>query len=165
MSMIQTPAELGPLGTRLRRRAQRLGLQACDAEDMAQETLLRLMQRMERTSVEAPEHYAMIILHNLARARWRSQVEMTELEDDVASIPPLGDSRLALEALRRAIAALPADQARIMEMVLQGELSPRAIAATLHLPVGTVMSRLARARVTLRRQIGLDAGMPVASLL
>lgn len=165
MRTTHTPTDLAALGPRLRRRARALGLQACDAEDMAQETLLRLMQRMARAPVDAPEHYAMIILHNLARSRWRAQVETIELEEDFACTLPAGDGRLALETLRRAIAALPPDQACIMQMVLQGELSPRSIAARLDLPVGTVMSRLARARASLRGQIGLEAGRPVAELL
>lgn len=156
--------DMDGLGQKLRRRAQRLGLQRSDAEDMAQEALLRLMQRMHRTAIDTPEQYAMIILHNLARARWRTRVDLTELEENTASTAPEGDSRLAVADLRRAIAALPPDQARIMEMVVQGEFSPRMIAAHLDLPEGTVMSRLARARVTLRREVGLEAGMPVAAL-
>ncbi len=164
MSMLNESETMSRLGLKLRRRARRLGHQPCDAEDMAQEALLRLMQRMARSPVQTPEHYAMIILQNIARARWRARVELTELEEDTASILPAGDSRLALEALRHAIAALPPDQAQIMQLVLEGEFSPRTIAAQLHLPVGTVMSRLARARVTLRQQIGLEAGTPVAVL-
>ena len=156
--------DMDTLGQKLLRRAQRLGLQRSDAEDLAQEALLRLMQRMHRTEIETPEHYAMIILHNLARARWRARVELSALEEDTSTAPQ-GDIRLAVVELRRAIAALPPDQARIMEMVVQGEPSPRIIAARLDLPQGTVMSRLARARVTLRREVGLEAGMQVADLL
>lgn len=165
MDLHLNTADFGPLVIRLRGRAQRLGLQPCDAEDMAQEAILRLMQRMERSHVKAPENYAMIILRNLAHARWRAHIELLELEEASASTPPLGDSRLALDTLRRAIAALPAEQACVMELVLHGECSPRAIAARLDVPEGTVMSRLARARATLRRVIGLETGMPVADLL
>ncbi|MBB3993848.1 RNA polymerase sigma-70 factor (ECF subfamily) [Sulfitobacter undariae] len=165
MDKLSETVAMEKLATKLMRRAQRLGLQPCDAEDMAQEALMRLMQRMGRSTIETPEHYAMIILHNLARARWRAKVELTELEEDTASTLPEGDSRLAVEALRHAIKALPADQAQIMQLVLQGELSPNAIAQLLDLPTGTVMSRLARARVTLRAQVGLDAGTPIATLL
>lgn len=165
MTIMDDKIDLDAIAHRLRKRAQRLGAQPSDAEDMAQETLLRLMQRMVRKDVDAPEHYAMIILQNLIRAGWRARVEMTELEEDSASILPVGDSRLAVADLRAAIAILPPEQAEVMALVLQGEFSPRAIAKQLDLPVGTVMSRLARARAKLRVQIGLDAGMPVAELL
>ena len=88
--------DMDTLGQKLLRRAQRLGLQRSDAEDLAQEALLRLMQRMHRTEIETPEHYAMIILHNLARARWRARVELSALEEDTASTAPQGDIRLAV---------------------------------------------------------------------
>lgn len=99
------------------------------------------------------------------RARWRNRIDLAELEEDSASIAPVADSRLALSTLRNAIHALPKEQAEVMEMVLRGEQSPRAIAAHLDLPVGNVMSRMARARAKLRRQIGLEAKAPVSELL
>ncbi|MEH6829491.1 MAG: sigma-70 family RNA polymerase sigma factor [Sulfitobacter sp.] len=165
MTLTQETTDFTALALRLRRRAQRLGAQPSDAEDMAQETLLRLMQRMTGRDVEAPEHYAMIILQNLIRAGWRARVETTELEEDSASTLPVGDSRLAVADLRAAIAGLPPEQALVMSLVLQGEFSPQAIARQLNLPVGTVMSRLARARAKLRVYIGIEASTPVAELL
>ncbi|MGJ8595613.1 RNA polymerase sigma factor [Sulfitobacter sp.] len=165
MTFTQETTDFTALALRLRRRAQRLGAQPSDAEDMAQETLLRLMQRMTGRDVEAPEHYAMIILQNLIRAGWRARVETTELEEDSASTLPVGDSRLAVADLRAAIAGLPPEQALVMSLVLQGEFSPQAIARQLNLPVGTVMSRLARARAKLRVYIGIEASTPVAELL
>ena len=157
--------DIAALSLRLRRRALRLGAPRGDAEDLAQETVLRLMQRMARREVEAPEHYAMTILQNLSRARWRNKTQMEELEDFHISIDPVAESRLALADLQRAITALPPDQAQVMHMILQGESSPNAIAKQLDLPLGTVMSRLARARVKLRAYIGLNADTPVAELL
>ena len=165
MTIMDDATDLTALALRLRRRARRLGAQASDAEDMAQETLLRLMQRMARQDVEAPEHYAMTILQNLIRAGWRARIEMAELTEDSACTLPVGDSRLAVADLRAAIEVLPPEQAQVMALVLQGEFSPQAIAAQLGMPVGTVMSRLARAWAKLRVQIGLEAGTPVAELL
>ncbi|MEL7089118.1 MAG: sigma factor-like helix-turn-helix DNA-binding protein, partial [Planctomycetota bacterium] len=48
------------------------------------------------------------------------------------------------------VAALPKPQRQLMELVAGGETSPRALAAATGLPLGTVMSRLARARAKLR---------------
>ena len=165
MDIFADTAELAVLSARLRRRARRLGAMPCDAEDMVQETLLRLMQRMANMPVARPTHYAMIILHNIARRRWRRAQDHIELAEDNATTLPDADGRLAVAQLQRAIAALPIDQAQVMSLVMQGELSPKDIAARLDLPVGTVMSRLARARATLRDTIGLEAGAPVAELL
>ncbi|WP_299023638.1 RNA polymerase sigma factor [uncultured Sulfitobacter sp.] len=163
-SEIKTP-EIEALLLRLRRRAQRLGATRGDAEDMAQETVLRLFQRMKQKEVKAPAHYAMTILHNLARARWRTAIDLAPLEDDDISTQPVATSRLAIADLQRAIRALPDDQAQVMHMILQGEVSPTEIAAQLDLPLGTVMSRLARARVKLRAHIGLGSDGRVSELL
>ena len=157
--------ELAQLATRLKKRARRLGAYGADADDMVQETLLRLLQRQARGSVTNPQHYALIILHNIARARWRGHTATEELEESSATTQPVAESRLAVEALQGAIATLPADQAQVMALVMEGEYSPKSIATLLCLPEGTVMSRLARARVRLRAQMGLDADTPVAELL
>jgi len=158
-------AVIETLMPRLRARARRLSRQPVDAEDMAQETVLRLLQRMRRSPVHQPEHYAMTVLHNVARARWRMPDDTVVLEDDSARTAPVADARLALDTLHRAIAALPPAQAQVMALLLEGEQSPRAIAARLGVPTGTVMSRLARARAQLRRDLGLAQGAPVSELL
>jgi|GEM_PF-5655661 hypothetical protein len=59
----------------------------------------------------------------------------------------------------------PRDRKAVMMLVLQGECSPRVMVARLQLPVGTVMSRLTRARVKQRAQSGPKADTPIADLL
>ncbi len=62
-----TETAMNDLMPKLRRRAQRLARTPDEAEDMAQETALRLLQVLEGPrEIEAPEHYAMITLHNVA---------------------------------------------------------------------------------------------------
>ena len=81
---------------RLRKRARRLSRTPEEAEDLAQETALRLWQGMERArNIENPEHYAMITLHNLARQRWRTRRPTEELAEDMAQQPPAAPARLA----------------------------------------------------------------------
>jgi len=120
---------------------------------------------MAKRDIKEPQHYAMIILQNLTRARWRSQTDMMPLGDDDISTPAVAESRLALAELEQAIVNLPSEQAQVMQLVVQGENSPSAIAHQLDLPVGTVMSRLSRARAKLRAHVGLEADAPVAELL
>ena len=76
--------EISDLLPKLLRRARRLARTRDEAEDMAQETALRLWQVLrEDSSVLAPERYAMIMLHNLARQRWRSRRVTEEVTDDM----------------------------------------------------------------------------------
>tara|TARA_R110002074_G_scaffold249783_5_gene421630 strand:+ start:1394 stop:2011 length:618 start_codon:yes stop_codon:yes gene_type:complete len=151
---------------RLRARARRLCRTHDEAEDLAQETALRLWQALRREEgIKAPDRYAMITLHNLARSRWRARHETEELADDMAHTAPAAPARLACAELRAAIARLPADQADLMLQVLAGESSPQALAARRGVPVGTIMSRLARARARLRVDMGLEGQASVVELL
>ncbi len=60
--------------------------------------------------------------------------------------------------LRQAVAALPEDQRAVLGLVAIDGLSYKEAAAALDVPIGTVMSRLARARGKLMRFVGEDAG-------
>ncbi|AXI46187.1 RNA polymerase subunit sigma-24 [Sulfitobacter sp. SK012] len=165
MTPKHTPNALEVFLPRLRRRARRLTRTRTEAEDLVQETCLRLLQAMDRAPIAAPEHYGMIIVHNLARQRWRDRHDTQELEENNASTPDSGTARLACSQIIDAINRLPPDQARLMRLVMEGETSPRQLSHTVGCPVGTVMSRLARARARLRREMGLEGSEPVSALL
>ena len=145
---------------KLLRRARRLAHNRDEAEDMAQETALRLCQALAmHDNIEAPERYAMIMLHNLARQRWRSRRPTEELTEDMAQAAPLAPARIACTELQAAIERLPADQAALMRLVMLGETSPQVLAQRVGVPKGTVMSRLGRARARLREEIGLEGSV------
>jgi RNA polymerase sigma-70 factor, ECF subfamily len=57
---------------------------------------------------------------------------------------------LLVRDLDRAIARLPADQRAVLLLVTLEEMSYEEVARTLGIPIGTVMSRLSRAREKLR---------------
>ncbi|MGJ8545218.1 MAG: RNA polymerase sigma factor [Sulfitobacter sp.] len=164
--MQMTEQEMNALMPKLRKRAARLTANRAEAEDLCQEALLRLWQALaEKREIETPDHYAMVVLHNLARRNWRNQTPQTEIEDHMLQAAPEGPARMACAQLSAAIEALPEDQAQLMRLVAAGETSPAVLAAQTGLPPGTVMSRLARARKVLRGQMGLKASSPVAELL
>jgi RNA polymerase sigma-70 factor (ECF subfamily) len=115
--------------------------------------MLRLLRHLARgRPVGNAEAYGMTILRNLARERWR-RAPWDILEEHHALAPPEVDSVLACADLHRAIARLPEPQAALIALVAEGETSPRRIAEATGLPVGTVMSRLARARARLRADL------------
>jgi RNA polymerase sigma-70 factor (ECF subfamily) len=145
---------------KLLRRARRLTRSRDEAEDMAQEIALRLWQlQAERHSIAEPERYAMIMLQNLARQRWRSRRPTEELTDEMLRAEPLAPARLACAELRAAIERLPKDQAALMRLVMVGETSPQVLAQRVGVPKGTVMSRLGRARARLREEMGLEGSV------
>jgi len=154
------PCAFDALMPRLRARARKLTRSAEEAEDLAQEVALKLWQLLAGDAeIAAPDRYAMIMLHNLARHRWRGTRQTEELTEEMAVTAPVAPARLACAELRAAIALLPRDQRACMELVLAGDTSPQALAAHLGVPEGTVMSRLARARASLRRQMALEGSV------
>lgn len=65
-------------------------------------------------------------------------------------------SRIALKDVSNAILNLPMDQREVLLLVCVEGLSYRDCADTLGLPMGTVMSRLARARINLAQATGIS---------
>lgn len=154
------PAPMADLMPKLLRRARRLTRTRDEAEDIAQETALRFWQVLARKdTIQAPERYAMTMLHNLARQRWRERRATEELTDDMAQAAPIAHGRIACSELQSAIERLPADQAALMRLVINGETSPHVLAKRVGVPKGTVMSRLGRARAALREEIGLEGSV------
>ena len=83
--------------------------------------------------------------------------EDVHLSDDgkAASLP---EDRMMLDRTRAAMAALPEGQREVLALVAIEGLSYREAAETLNVPVGTVMSRLSRAREALLPRLGLIQG-------
>lgn len=76
-------------------------------------------------------------------------------EGRAASLP---EDRMMLAQTRRAMAALPQNQREVLALVAIEGLSYKDAAETLEIPVGTVMSRLSRAREALLPKLGLSLG-------
>jgi RNA polymerase sigma-70 factor (ECF subfamily) len=81
----------------------------------------------------------------------RSLDELVAGED---AIPPEQESRLAMGDIAIAIGRLPRDHREVILLVALEDMSYREIAAVTGVPIGTVMSRLSRARATLRAMLG-----------
>jgi len=139
---------------------------ATDAEDIVQQASLRALKALETTSVDRPKPWFLAIVRNaaltwMARNR-RSKLAYAGDMDDLDAIDPgagWGDGAsnpeaalIALEdgeRLRQAIAELPPPLRETLIMRDVNGLSYREIAEATGAPMGTVMSRLARARAAL----------------
>ena len=78
---------------------------------------------------------------------WEEWLE-EELVESEPVVPPITD-----EQLQAALLAIPADSRAILVLFYCEEFSYREIADQLSLPIGTVMSRLARAKRFLKQQL------------
>ncbi|MBO1904324.1 RNA polymerase sigma factor [Microvirga sp. 3-52] len=87
-------------------------------------------------------------IDHLRRMRTEGMMEdismQTQLVGDAGEGPIL--SRLVLSEVQRAIDSLPQEQREVLVLVCAEDLSYREAAEILDVPIGTVMSRLARAR-------------------
>jgi RNA polymerase sigma-70 factor (ECF subfamily) len=148
--------ELLPHRDALRRTARRL--RPRDADDLVQETYLRALTARERyrTGSNASAWLHRILVNAALSAHRRSGRER-RLAERIAHEPHFSDEPTTptpdLEALERALAALAPHERRVVELTdLQG-LRYRDAARALGCPIGTVMSRLHRARIHLRAQM------------
>jgi RNA polymerase sigma-70 factor (ECF subfamily) len=69
------------------------------------------------------------------------------------------EARLALAEVRRAVDLLPPDQRTALLLVTVDGLSYKEAAGVAGVPVGTIMSRLARARIALHQQLEAGGGL------
>lgn len=128
------------------------------ADDLAQETLAKALGRMDQLrDVAILESWLFAILNNgwrdHLRAR-REHVDVEELDEMVLAHDDgpehLYARRQATLRVRSAIATLPMAQRQVLTLVDIEECSYAQVAQVLGVPVGTVMSRLSRARQALR---------------
>ncbi|MEO0401037.1 MAG: sigma factor [Pseudomonadota bacterium] len=116
-----TAPRLVPLIPMLTRRARRLARSRAEAEDIVQDTLLSLCQRLaDGKNIEDLNAYAMRTLTNRARRSWR-QLPTDELEDDHALTEPDALLRLDCADTLAAIATLSPPQRQLLDLVIAGE--------------------------------------------
>lgn len=93
------------------------------------------------------------IMHNVHVDQVRKPALATEELDEYTLIPHAINSPsagLELRDMESALSQLPAEQREVLLLVALEEMTYDEVAATLQLPIGTVMSRLSRARERLR---------------
>ena len=120
-------------------------------EDLAQETFLRVFRALPAFAPEGPARLSTWILTIAARlaldelARRRPVVLAQE-----PSAPPDAEARALGRAIERAVAALPPDFRAVFLLREYHDLDYDEIARALEIDLGTVKSRLSRARSQLR---------------
>ena len=150
MSDAQGLVELIP---RLRRYARALVGDRASADDLVQDTLERAWTKLhlfrQGTDLRA---WLFTVMHNVHVNRIRAARQTEALDEEMPELAQRaaqGDS-LVVRDLERAIAALPSAQREVLLLVALEDLSYEETARVLDIPVGTVMSRLARAREKVR---------------
>lgn len=143
---------------RLRRFARGLSGSAAEADDLVQaaceRALARQHQFQEGTRFDS-------WMFRIVQTIWIDQLRARDVRKEDADVPEqrLGtdepvrrvEARLALAEVRRAVDRLPTEQRTTLMLVTVEGLSYREAAEVAGVPVGTIMSRLARARIALNQ--------------
>ncbi len=132
-----------------------------DAADMVQESYIRALTYFDGFRGADSRSWMLRIVRNTCYTWLRKNRHMnlsTTFDESMHSHRDESEDRsppLAIDpdALKEAIAALPVDHREVLILREVEELSYKEIAHIAEIPIGTVMSRLARARQTLRARL------------
>ena len=133
-----------------------------DAQDIAQEASLRAFKYFGSFRGDNPRAWLLSIVRNsfhtwLRKNRPEKTVEMTDdtldIEDPSAGVEAVNPQFADADAVRRAISGLPLEFREIVILREMEGFSYKEIAELTEVPMGTVMSRLARARKLLQKSL------------
>jgi RNA polymerase sigma-70 factor (ECF subfamily) len=148
----QLRAELVGLLPRLRRFAYGLTGSLEDGDDLVQGACERALRRLDQFQPGTRfDSWMYRIVQNL----WIDQKRARQVRPEAGMEPTDLElhSRLVLTSVQRAVAALPEEQRTVLLLICVEGLSYKAAAEVLEIPLGTVMSRLARARLAIGRAL------------
>jgi len=135
----------------LRRYARALTRDAETADDLVQDTLVRALRSEHLFHGGDIRSWLYTILTNLNRNRLRSLARrppISPIDDNDA--PDAAGPEAGSRDIERALAELVEDQRTALLLVVLEGLSYREVAEVQGVPIGTVMSRLARARMQIK---------------
>jgi RNA polymerase sigma-70 factor (ECF subfamily) len=141
----------------LRRYAAALLRNREDADDLVHDCLVRALDKLHTRRDDADVRaWLFTIMHNLfvsqlRRAKARPSGEPLDEAHEAMGIRPGQESGLQWRDLIRALNRLPVEQRTVILLVSVEDLSYAETAQVLGIPIGTVMSRLARGRERLRQ--------------
>jgi len=151
---------------RLRRYARALLGDRYAADDLVQDTLERAWNKFHLWRPGSDlRAWLFTIMHNVfvnqVRSK-RSEIEKTMEELPVVAVRATQSDSLEIADVERALRALPDEQREVLILVAIEEMTYDEVSRALAIPIGTVMSRLSRARERMRRLIaGVQPAVPL----
>lgn len=147
---------------------RRFALSLCRSRDIADDLVQLTCEKAiaNRDSFD-PETRLEAWLFRILRNSWidmarrrKTQGAAVDIEDVPAALVTDGvstaENSLMLEAVWKAINKLPEEQRDVLMLVCVEDISYKDAASVLDIPIGTVMSRLARARLAIAKDVGIN---------
>jgi RNA polymerase sigma-70 factor (ECF subfamily) len=142
--------------------ARWLSRSPADAEDIVQDAMLRAFRNFNGFRGDNAKAWLLAIVRNCWRNNWRAEkrhahAPLPEDESQLPAVDAADPEAAAIDSstgrqLDTMIAALPAEYREVLILREMEEMSYRDIATVTAVPMGTVMSRLSRARGMLREK-------------
>ena len=148
----------------LRRFAYSLTRRAADADDLVQSTIERVLDKGVPDDVDLKK-WMFRVSRNLwidslraAKTRMDAVPELSARPTDALSSEQVAGDQMMVDRTRKAIDELPPVSREVMTIVGVGGASYKEAAAMLDTPIGTIMSRLGRARAMVAERTGYQNG-------
>lgn len=143
---------------RLRRYARALTRDRYAGDDLVQDTLERAVNKLHLWRPGSDMRaWLFSIMHNVfvnQRRSLRLEVELALGELPDAAVQATQFDRIVLAEVEKALLSIPTEQREVLLLVAVEQMSYEEAAKALTIPIGTVMSRLSRARKRLRQLTG-----------
>lgn len=151
---------------RLRRFAYALTGDADKGDDLVQETCARALSRIDQWQ---PGTRLDSWMFRIAQTQWFDRLRAQKVRGEIVDLEAIHniagedgrdvtESRLTLGKVNECISKLPPEQRVLIAWIIVDGRSYKDVAEVLDIPIGTVMSRLSRARVALAEYI--DGAVP-----
>lgn len=151
----------------LRRFARSLAGDASLADDLVQDCVERALLKSHLYDPARPlRAWLYAVLRNIFVSNWRrtSKFAGAKNVDDLVglegSVPPDQESNFSVALITDALDTLPAPQREVLVLISLEELSYKDASEIIGVPIGTIMSRLSRARAHLQNILE-ERGTPV----
>jgi RNA polymerase sigma factor (sigma-70 family) len=163
--------QVEPLIPALRRYARALVRNTATADDLVQDCLERAVSHWHQRREGNPRSWLFAILHNLAVNQFRQaktrgrHVAIEETSEGDLGEDAVQERKLMYQDVLNKLAKLPEEQRSVLLLVAVEDLSYADAAKVLNIPIGTVMSRLSRARERLQQEIEGTANAAPANVV
>ncbi|KWV51826.1 RNA polymerase subunit sigma [Bradyrhizobium macuxiense] len=164
--------QIEPVIPALRRYARTLVRNHAAADDLVQDCLERAVRHWnQRRDDGSPRPWLFAILHNLAVNQFRRtasrgrHVGIDEVSDHEVGQNAVQEQKLMYQDVIEKLAKLPDEQRAVLLLVAVEDLTYAEAARVLNIPIGTVMSRLSRAREKLQQEIERSAAGPPGNVV
>ena len=154
-----------PMIPSLRRYARSLARDPAAADDLVQDCLERVISRWHQRRADGNARtWVFTILHNLAMNQLKRttrrgvHIAIDDADEAAFAAPTSQEGHLQLQHVLGLLQALPEEQRSVLLLVSVEDLGYAEAAEVLGVPLGTVMSRLSRARHRLAAM--MEAGTP-----